>query len=377
MDTRHPSRNRAAILRKSGTCRNLAASRVKRMTIVSGDHSTPAAAGRRAGGELHRQLNPLRAPLPAYDRHVKPLAITLGDPAGIGAEVVFKALENSPVPVWVFGNRAFAERSWQLPRVDRFIDVGGSAPRAFGEISPEAGRIALASIDAAIDAINRGDCSAMVTAPIHKQAIAAAGSPFPGHTDLLASRAGLKRYAWDYAMYFDSPSLKTVLLTVHVSLRTAIESIDADAIAALARLTVRAYARLYGSQPRLAVAAVNPHAGEGGRFGHEEAIIARGVESARAGGIDISGPHPADTLFLAARDQKYDVVMAMYHDQGLIPVKTIDFARSVNVTIGLPYLRVSVDHGTAFDIAGRGVADAEPMRYAIDWAARHGEAFAL
>lgn len=338
--TRLPSRNRAAILGKSDSCRNRARA----------NH--------------------------AYDRPVKPLAITLGDPAGIGAEVVFKALENSALPVWLFGSRSLAGKSSGLPRVDRFIDVGGSTSVRFGEISADAGRVALASIEAAVEAVARGDCSALITAPIHKQAIAAAGSAFPGHTELLAARAGLKRYAYDFAMYFDSPSLKTVLLTVHVPLRTAIDSIDADSIAALARLTSREYLRLYGSQPRLAVAGVNPHAGEGGRFGNEEAIIARGVESARSGGIDISGPHPADTLFLAARERKYDVVMAMYHDQGLIPVKTLDFGRSVNVTIGLPYLRVSVDHGTAFDIAGKGLADAEPMRYAIDWAARHAEAFA-
>ncbi len=307
---------------------------------------------------------------------MKPLAITLGDPAGIGAEVVFKALENSALPVWVFGHRALAEKAWPVPPVERFIEISGSGAVRFGEISADAGRIALASIDAAVDAIGRGDCSALVTAPIHKQAIAAAGSPFPGHTELLASRAGLRRYAHDYAMYFDSPSLRTVLLSVHVPLRTAIESIDADAIAALARLTTREYARIYGSKPRLAVAGINPHAGEGGRFGDEEAIIARGVESARSDGLDISGPHPADTLFLAARQGTYDVVMAMYHDQGLIPVKTLEFARSVNVTLGLPYLRASVDHGTAFDVAGKGVADAAPMRYAIEWAARHAEDFA-
>jgi 4-hydroxythreonine-4-phosphate dehydrogenase len=282
---------------------------------------------------------------------VKPLAITLGDPAGIGAEVVEKALRDLDVPVRIFG---------EVPQ-----------PVRYGEISAEYGRIALQAIDDAVDAIERGECGALVTAPIHKQSIALAGSPFPGHTELLAHRAGLKRYAHDYAMYFDSPSIRTVLLSVHEPLRDAIASINAEDIAALARLTSREFARLYGKAPRIGVAAVNPHAGEGGRFGNEEQEIARGV--AMADGIDISGPHPADTLFLAAREGKYDVVMAMYHDQALIPVKTLDFARSVNVTIGLPYLRVSVDHGTAFDIAGKGIADAAPMRYAFEWAARHAE----
>ncbi|HEX6158676.1 MAG TPA: 4-hydroxythreonine-4-phosphate dehydrogenase PdxA, partial [Thermoanaerobaculia bacterium] len=147
--------------------------------------------------------------------------------------------------------------------------------------------------------------------------------------------------------------------------------IDAGDIAALARLTSRELEKLYGKRPKIAVAGVNPHAGEGGKFGAEEEEIARGVALARETlGDDVTGPHPPDTVFLAATNGRYDVVMAMYHDQGLIPIKTIDFAQSVNVTLGLPYLRVSVDHGTAFDIAGLGVADPAPMRYAIEWAAR-------
>jgi 4-hydroxythreonine-4-phosphate dehydrogenase len=238
-----------------------------------------------------------------------------------------------------------------------------------GEIAAEYGRIALEAIDEAVSAIERGECSALVTAPIHKQAIALAGATHPGHTELLAARAGLRRYAYDYAMYFDSPRLRTVLLSVHVPLREALASIDAEAIAALASLTSREYAKLHGTAPRIAVAGVNPHAGEGGRFGDEEAVIARGVSL--CGGLTVTGPHPPDTVFLAAANGRYDVVMAMYHDQGLIPVKTLAFEESVNVTLGLPYLRISVDHGTAFDIAGKGIADAAPMRYAIRWAAEH------
>ena len=279
---------------------------------------------------------------------MKPLAITLGDPAGIGPEVVEKALSGLDVPFRIFGKTSGAVR--------------------YGEISAEYGRVALDAIEEAIRAIERGECSALVTAPIHKQAISLAGSPHPGHTELLAARAGLRRYAWDYAMYFDSPRLKTVLLTVHVPLREALASIDAEPIAALARLMTREYRRLYGATPRIAVAGVNPHAGEGGKFGDEETVIARGVAQA---GENVTGPHPPDTVFLSAVNGRYDVVLAMYHDQGLIPVKTLAFEQSVNVTIGLPYLRVSVDHGTAFDIAGQGIADAAPMRYAIEWAARH------
>jgi 4-hydroxythreonine-4-phosphate dehydrogenase len=302
---------------------------------------------------------------------VKPLAITLGDPAGIGAEIVFKALEDNAVPAIVFGSRAFASP----PDGVHFVDVGGEGSICYGTIDAAYGRIALDSIDAALNAVNSGECSALVTAPIHKQSIALAGSPFPGHTELLANRAGLKRYGHDYAMYFDSPRIKSALLSVHLPLREAISQIDSDDIAALARLMSREYARLYGHSPRLAVAGVNPHAGEGGKFGGEERVIERGVARAKESGLTISGPHPADTVFLAASRGQYDVVLAMYHDQALIPIKTMAFDESVNVTIGLPYLRVSVDHGTAFDIAGRGIADATPMRYAIRWAAAHATSY--
>lgn len=286
---------------------------------------------------------------------MKPLAITLGDPAGIGPEIVEKALAGLEVPHRIFGSSPAGVRH--------------------GEVCAEYGSMALHAIEEAIDAVTSGECSALVTAPIHKQSIALAGSPYPGHTELLAARAGLEIYGTDYAMYFDSPRLRTVLLTVHVPLRAAIVAIDAPKVAALARLMDREYRKLYGSAPRIAVAGVNPHAGEGGRFGHEEEAIAAGVQIALDEGLQVSGPHSPDTVFLAATAGRHDVVMAMYHDQGLIPVKTLAFAQSVNVTIGLPYLRVSVDHGTAFDIAGKNMADAAPMRYAIEWAAWHAEGF--
>jgi 4-hydroxythreonine-4-phosphate dehydrogenase len=306
---------------------------------------------------------------------LKPLAITLGDPAGIGPEVVLKAVKDLDIPVQLFGSRAFASRAGAIPRNLRFVDVGGSGELRWGTIDPEYGRIALRSIEAAVEAIERDHCSGLVTAPIHKQSVAAAGSAFPGHTELLAARAGLSRYGHDYAMYFDSPSIRTVLLSVHLPLIDAIRGIRADDIAALAGLTSREFARLHDRAPHIGVAGLNPHGGEDGRFGDEETTIAQGVEKARSAGLAISGPHPADTIFYAAARGKYDVVMAMYHDQGLIPVKTMEFARAVNVTIGLPYLRGSVDHGTAFDIAGKGIADADPMRHTIEWVAAHAERF--
>jgi 4-hydroxythreonine-4-phosphate dehydrogenase len=296
---------------------------------------------------------------------VNPLAITLGDPAGIGAEIAFKALREIDVPAVVFGSQAFA----QPPSDVEFVDVGGHGAVRYATIDAEYGRIALASIDAALECIANGQCSALVTAPIHKQAIAAAGCPFPGHTELLAAKAGLAKYAHDFAMYFESPQISAVLLSVHVPLAEAIKSIDEDDIVALAQLTDRELTKLHGRRPRIGVAAVNPHGGEGGRFGDEEEIIRRAVGRA---GVDVSGPYPADTVFRG----QWDVVLAMYHDQALIPIKTMAFEQSVNVTLGLPYLRVSVDHGTAFDIAGKGIADAAPMRYAIEWAARHAERFA-
>lgn len=312
---------------------------------------------------------------------MKPIAITLGDPAGIGSEVVFKALAGigSAIPVRLFGAWDLASQAPHFNPDFRklFVDVGSSAPARlrFGQVDAQYGKASLAAIDAALNAIDRGECSALVTAPIHKEALVAAGSKAPGHTELLAARSGLKRYAHDYAMFFDSPSLRVVLLSVHIPLREVVKTLREDDVVGLARLTRQEIRRIHGLDPRIAVAGVNPHAGEGGMFGDEEKILAAGVERAQREGVKISGPHSADTVFLAARRGRFDVVMAAYHDQGLIPIKTVEFERSVNVTLGLPYLRCSVDHGTAFDIAGKGIADAAPMRYAIEWAARHAEKF--
>lgn len=322
---------------------------------------------------------------------MRPIAITLGDPAGIGSEVVFRALHDldPDLPVRIFGDWSYASQSpvavpqrvvhvpkgSPVPENARavFIDLATAGYREleFGTIDPHYGRTALASIDAALEALERGECSALVTGPIHKQAILAAGSAHSGHTELLAARAGLETYGRDYAMLFDSPRLRVALLSVHVSLAQSIELATAEAVFELATLVDREHERLFGTRPRIAVAGINPHAGEGGYFGTEDGRIAEGVELAKKNGLKISGPFAPDTVFLRASRGSYDVVLATNHDQGLIAVKTLDFERSVNVTIGLPWLRCSVDHGTAFDIAGRGIADAEPMKYAIEWAAHH------
>lgn len=325
---------------------------------------------------------------------MKPLAITIGDPAGIGPEVVFKALHNVKGPAWIFGSWRHAEKTIRQLGLEQrftivpssslaneegsyFVDIGDDGNDVdFGLVQKSSGESALAAIEAAIEVMNFGLCSALVTAPVSKEAIALTAPSFKGHTELLAERCGLTEYGSDYAMYFDSPRLKVALLTVHEPLRDAIATVSSDRVSALAVLAAREFSRLYGRSPRIGVAAINPHAGEGGLFGDDEAKIADGVNRARAAGIDVNGPFPADTLFLTASRGGFDLVIAMYHDQGLIPVKTLDFERSVNVTIGLPFLRCSVDHGTAFDIAGQGVADAAPMHHAIEWALAHGERYA-
>jgi 4-hydroxythreonine-4-phosphate dehydrogenase len=327
----------------------------------------------------------------------KPLALSLGDPAGIGSEVVFKAFRDlgPEPPIWLFGDRGYAAKGAEVAYVPFELPVfsgareaaaagarramisisAESTPLEFGVVRADYGRVALASIDAAVDAVVAGHCSALVTAPIHKRAVKLAGSEHAGHTELLATKSGLEVYGRDYAMLFDSPTLCVVLLTVHLSLADAIRAITAEKVAELAELATRHYVRLFGSAPRVAIAGVNPHAGEERAFGDDEIEIARGVKLARERGVDAIGPLAPDTVFVSASRGRYDLVVAMYHDQGLIPVKALHFESSVNVTIGLPYLRCSVDHGTAFDIAGSGVADARPMRYAIEWAAKHALKF--
>ena len=274
------------------------------------------------------------------------IALTVGDPAGIGPEIVAKAAADPAV-------RAVCE-----PLV---FDAPTDGIRV-GEVSEAAGRAAYDTIVRAVDAAKRGDVDGIVTAPVNKLAFAQAGLPWKGHTDLLAHLCGISQVA----MMFHAPELKVVLITVHVPLAEVPSLITPELVGQTIKITCQAMPRFGIAYPRLAIAGLNPHAGEGGVIGGEDAaVLAPVVQDARARGIDITGPVPADTVFVRAARGEFDCVLACYHDQGLIPVKLLAFGHAVNVTIGLPIVRTSVDHGTAFDIAGKGVASPNAMIAAI------------
>ena len=278
------------------------------------------------------------------------VAITVGDPAGIGPEIAARAAAD--------------------PRVLAVCDpmvYSSSGSFSPGVLSAEAGRAAYETIVRAVDDARRGAVDAIATAPVSKQAFHLAGLPWRGHTDLLAHLTGAR----SVAMMFYSDALRVVLATVHIALADVSKVLTPDVMGATIRLTSCELPRFGYPRPRIAVAGLNPHAGEHGLFGREEDIAIRpAIEACRADGIDVSGPFPADTIFVRARKGEFDVVVACYHDQGLIPVKLLAFGQAVNVTLGLPIVRTSVDHGTAFDIAGRGVADPESMIAAVLLAAR-------
>jgi 4-hydroxythreonine-4-phosphate dehydrogenase len=280
------------------------------------------------------------------------IALTVGDPAGIGPEIVAKAAAD--------------------PRVLEVCDpvVFQSATHGhvtMGRVSPEAGRAAHYAIVRAVQAAWKGDVDAIATAPVNKTAFAQAGLPWKGHTDLLAHLCGTSRVA----MMFHAPELKVVLMTVHVPLKEVPSLLTQQLVDQTIELTHEALPQFGIERPRIAVAGLNPHAGESGVLGDEDQrVLAPAIEVGRAKGIDVSGPYPADTVFVRASRGDFDCVLACYHDQGLIPVKLLAFGHAVNVTIGLPIIRTSVDHGTAFDIAGKDVADPGSMIEAVLLAAR-------
>jgi 4-hydroxythreonine-4-phosphate dehydrogenase len=276
----------------------------------------------------------------------------VGDPAGIGPEIAARAAEDARV-------LAACE-----PIVSGPPQSGLFPP---GVLSADAGRAAYDTIVRAVEDARRGRVDAVATAPISKEAFRLAGLPWSGHTDLLAHLTG----ATHVAMMFESPALRVVLATVHVALADVPRLLTGPSLEATIELTARELPRFGVANPRIAVAGLNPHAGEHGLFGvEEERVIAPAIAACRRRGADVSGPFPGDTIFRRARAGEFDVVVACYHDQGLIPVKLVAFGEAVNVTLGLPIVRTSVDHGTAFDIAGKGVANAESMIAAVLLAAR-------
>jgi 4-hydroxythreonine-4-phosphate dehydrogenase len=280
------------------------------------------------------------------------VAITAGDPAGIGPEIAARAAADARV-------RAACEPVVYGPP--------NGATFAPGTLSAEAGRAAYDVIVRAVSDAMDGTVQAVATAPINKEAFRLAGLKWAGHTDLLAHLTGAKRVA----MMFYSEPLLVVLATVHIALSEVPEALTKERLQATIALTADAVPRFTKVPPRIAVAGLNPHAGEHGLFGaEEERVIVPAIAECRARGIDVSGPYPADTVFVRATRGEFDVVVACYHDQGLIPVKLLAFGEAVNVTLGLPIVRTSVDHGTAFDIAGKGIADPGSMIAAVLLAAR-------
>jgi len=313
----------------------------------------------------------------------KPLLLTMGDPAGVGPELIALLCRDQPALAercLVVGDAATLARACacigSAPLAIPVIQATSlPAPVPWGQVSAEAGRAAADCITWATREVLAGRAAGVVTAPIHKEALAAAGVSYPGHTEMLqalaAEHLGLPMAQLPVRMMLANPELKTVLVSIHVSLRQAIDAVTQDNVLQTVRITAAHWARLGLAPPRIAVAGLNPHAGEGGLFGREEIeVIAPAVAQARAEGLDVSGPHAPDTVFMRAREGAFDVVVAMYHDQGLIPVKYMGLAHGVNVTLGLPLLRTSPDHGTAFDLAGTGRADPSSLIAATALAAQ-------
>ncbi|MFN4091100.1 MAG: 4-hydroxythreonine-4-phosphate dehydrogenase PdxA [Alphaproteobacteria bacterium] len=316
-----------------------------------------------------------------------PLAVTMGDPAGVGGEVALKAwlgraasglppffLIDAPgrlealaraigldVPVWPIADPA--EAAAAFPVALPVLPVALPRPPVPGRPDPANADAVIASIDRAVTLTVAGRAAGIVTNPIHKESLYAAGFRHPGHTEYLAELAG----GVPVEMMLVSPHLRVVPMTIHEPLREAVRRVTAEAVTGCVRRTVEALRRDFAiAAPRVAVAGLNPHAGEGGTIGREEVdVIAPAVAALRAEGLDVTGPLPADSMFHAEARQAYDVAVCMYHDQALIPIKTLDFHGAVNITVGLPFVRTSPDHGTAFAIAGTGRANPASLIAAI------------
>ncbi|HLK94000.1 MAG TPA: 4-hydroxythreonine-4-phosphate dehydrogenase PdxA [Polyangia bacterium] len=309
----------------------------------------------------------------------RPLAISLGDPAGIGPEIVVRALAERPhADVVVFGDEGVLARAAKLAgvappraRVHAATRLGADEVVP-GKPNDVSGRAQLAYLTAAVNAALAGEVRGLVTAPISKEWIARAGFAFPGHTEYLASRAGVS----EFAMMLAGPKLRVTVATTHVPLAEVPRLLTVEGIASTIWLTAEGLARRFGiAAPRVAVAGLNPHAGEAGRFGDEESrLVGPAIEKARAriaaAGLraTVDGPLVPDSVFRQAAAGGYDAVVALYHDQGLIPLKLLHFDDGVNLTLGLPFVRTSPDHGTAYDIAGTGRARPQSFVAALDLA---------
>lgn len=312
-----------------------------------------------------------------------PLALTMGDPAGIGGELTVRAWQtlhsNGPcflalddpqrltgIPIAEIGDPA--EAAAIFPNALPVLPVKLAEPPQPGRPNKANARAVIASIERAAALCLSGEASGMVTNPINKAALYDAGFGYPGHTEFLAALTGAHG---KQIMMLASPDLRVVPVTVHASLRDSIGMLTTEAIVAAARTTAAALHRDFGiAHPRLGIAGLNPHAGEQGALGDEETtIIAPALATLRAEGIDVSGPWPPDTMFTRTARARYDAAICMYHDQALIPLKTLDMDHGVNVTLGLPIVRTSPDHGTAYDIAGKGIAEPASLIAAIQLAA--------
>lgn len=321
------------------------------------------------------------------------IGITIGDPAGIGPEVSLKAVANEEVlaacvPILIGDAKYLSHWApvFNVARGFQIVNAGEKLPSLNPPYSPviydlanvpgsmemgqeqaACGKCAAEFIEAAVQLCQSGQIQAITTAPINKKSLRLAGYSFPGHTEFLAALTGSQ----DFAMTFISPALRVSLLTTHVPLTEVSSYVKRASLEKLIRLVNRELIRYGIPQPRIAVAALNPHGGEGTLFGVEEATeMIPAIETCRnQDGIEVSGPHSGDTIFLRASRGEFDIVLSCYHDQGLIPIKCLAFGEAVNVTLGLPFIRTSVDHGTAFDIAGQGKADPSSMVAAIKLAA--------
>jgi len=317
------------------------------------------------------------------------LALTMGEPAGVGGEVTLKAWKAKSTPAFFVIDDAERLRglaqSLELDVPIREINIPSESPGVFeralpvlhrplntsvvaGKPTPDNAKAVMDSIKVAVELVRAGQASAVVTNPIHKETLYEAGFKHPGHTEFLADLAAIDTPP---VMMLASPELRVVPVTIHVSIAQALSNLNKDDIITTARITAQALTKHFAiAKPRLAIAGLNPHAGEGGNMGQEEiTTIAPAIAKLCELGIDASGPWPPDTMFHEATRKAYDVAICMYHDQALIPIKTIDFDGAVNVTLGLPFIRTSPDHGTAFNIAGAGVASERSLLAALRMAA--------